>query len=51
MATVAVAFRMQMQKVIEKVVEEQFQDICGAEVIYERELDEEEEEIHIEDLE
>ena len=31
-------------------MEEQFQDICGAEVIYEEESDEEEEEIHIEDL-
>ena len=27
----AVAFKMHMQQVTEKVVEEQFQDICGAE--------------------
>ena len=46
-----VTFKMKMQQVIEKVAEEQFCDICGAEVIYEEELDEEEEEIQIEDLE
>ena len=45
-ATVAAAtFKMQMQQVIEKVVEEEFQDICGVEVIYEEESDEDEEEI------
>ena len=43
-------FKMKMQQVIEKVVEEQFQDICGAEVIYGEESDEEEEQIHIKDL-
>ena len=42
---------MQMHQVIEKVAEEHFQDICGAEVIYEEESDEEKKEIHIEDLE
>ena len=47
----AVTFRMQMQQVTEKVAEEEFQDICGAEVIYEEESDEEEKEIKIEDLE
>ena len=40
--SIAVTFRMKMQQVIEKVVEKQFQDICGAEVIYEEESDEEE---------
>ena len=44
-------FKMQMQQVIEKVAEEQFQDIYGAEVIYEEKSDEEGEEIQIEDLE
>ena len=39
-----------MQQVTEKVAEEQFQDICGAEVIYEEESNEDEEEIQIEDL-
>ena len=29
------AFKMQMQQVTNKIVEEQFQDICGDEVIYE----------------
>ena len=29
-------FKMQMHQVIEKVGEEQLQDICGAEVIYEK---------------
>ena len=49
---VAIAtFKMQIQQVIEKVVKEHFQDICGAEVIYEEKLDEEEDEIQIEDLE
>ena len=38
---------MQMQQVTDKVVEEQFQDICGAEVIYEEESDKGEEEIQI----
>ena len=42
---------MQMQQVTEKVVKEQLQDICKAEVIYEEESDEEDEEIQIEDLE
>ena len=46
----AATFNMQMQQVTEKVAEEQFQDIYGAEVIYEEESDEEEEEIQIEDL-
>ena len=30
----AKTFRMQMQQVTKKFVEEQFQDICGVEVIY-----------------
>ena len=38
-------------KLLKKVTEEQFQDICGAKVIYEEESDEREEEIQIEDLE
>ena len=42
---------LQPRQVTKKVSEEQFQDICGAEVIYEEESDEEEEEIQIEDLE
>ena len=46
-----VTFKMKMQQVTEKVVEEQFQDICRVEVIYEEESDEEEKEIQIEDLE
>ena len=46
----AATFNMQMQQVTEKVAEEQFQDIDGAEVIYEEESDEEEKEIQIEDL-
>ena len=45
------AFKMHMQQITEKNAEEQFQDICGDEVIYEEELDEEKEEINIEDLE
>ena len=44
-ATAATTFKMKMQKVTEKVVEEWVQDICGVEVIYEEEADEEEEEI------
>ena len=43
-------FKMQMQQVTEKVAEEQFQDICGAEVIYEEESYEDEEEIQIKDV-
>ena len=39
---VAATFKMQVQQDIEKVVEEQFQDICGVEVIYEEQSDEEE---------
>ena len=42
---------MKMQQVTEKVAKEQFQDICGAKVIYEEEIYEVEEEIQIEDLE
>ena len=48
---VVATFKIQMQQVTEKVIEEQFQDICGAEVIYEEDSDEEEKEIQIEDLE
>ena len=50
MVAATVAFKMKMQQVNKKVVKEQFQDICGAEVIYEEESDEEEEEIHIKDF-
>ena len=50
-AAIALTFKMKMRQVTKKVAEEQFQDICGAEVIYEEESDEEEEEIYIEDLE
>ena len=50
-ATTVATFKMQMEQVTERVVEEQFQDICGVEVIYEEKSDEEEEEIQIEDLE
>ena len=49
--TTAVTFKMQMQQIIEKIIEEQFQGIYGAEVIYEGESDEKEEEIQIDDLE
>ena len=43
-AVIATAtFKMKMQQVIEKIVKEQFQDICRAEVIYEEESDEEKE--------
>ena len=34
-AAATATFRMKMQQVIEKVVEEQFQDVYGVEVIYE----------------
>ena len=44
-AAAATTFKMQMQKVTKKIAKEQFRDICGAELIYEGELDEEEEEI------
>ena len=47
----AAKFKIQIQQITENFVEEQFQDICGAEVIYEGEPDEEEKEIHIEDFE
>ena len=40
-----------MQQVTKKFAEKQFQDICGAVVIYEEESNEEDEEIQIEDLE
>ena len=43
--TTATTFRMQMQQVTEKVAKNQFQDICGAKVIYEEESHEEDEEI------
>ena len=43
--TTVTTFRMKMQQVIEKFAKNQFQDICGAEVIYEEESDEEDEEI------
>ena len=36
-AATSMTFKMKMQQVTEKVAEEQFQDICGAEVIYEEE--------------
>ena len=42
---VAMTFKMKMQQVTGKVAKEQFQEICGAEVIYEEESNEEEEEI------
>ena len=42
---VAATFKMQMQQVTKRIEKEQFQAICGAEVIYEEESDEEEEEI------
>ena len=44
-AAAAATFKMQIQQVTEKVVEEQFQDIFGVELIYEEESDEEKEEI------
>ena len=40
-----------MRKVSKRITEEQCQDICGDEVIYEGESDEKEKEIWIEDLE
>ena len=39
-AAAGATFKMKMQKVIEKVIGEQFQDICGAKVMYEEESDE-----------
>ena len=50
-AAAAATFRMQMQQITKKIAKGQFQDIYGAEVIYEGESNEEEEEIQIEDLE
>ena len=50
-ASVATTFRIEIQQVNEKIIEDQFQDICGAAMIHERKSDEEEEEIHIENLE
>ena len=47
MATVATKFKMQMLQVTEKVTKEQFQEICGVEVIYEEESDGGGVEIHI----
>ena len=47
---VVAEFKMKMQKIIEKIAEEQFQSICGAEVIYEEESNEDEKDIHIECL-
>ena len=44
-AAVAMKFKMKMQQITEKIVEEQFQDIYGAKVIYGEESDEEDEEI------
>ena len=46
-----VTLKMQMHQVTERIAEEEFQDICGAEMIYEEESDKEEEKIQIEDLE
>ena len=40
-----------MRQVTKRITEGQCQDICGDEVIYERESDEKEKEIWIEDLE
>ena len=50
-AITAVTFKMQMQQVTKKIEEEQFQYICGVELIYEEESNKEKEEIQIEYLE
>ena len=50
-ATIVMTFKMKMQKITKKIVEEQLQSICGAEIIFEEESDEDEEEIKIKDLE
>ena len=50
-STTATTFKMQIQQIIEKITEEQFQEICRGELIYEEKSDEKEGEIHIEYLE
>ena len=44
-AATTMTFKMQLSQITKKIVEEQFQGIYGAEVIYEEELDEDMEKI------
>ena len=44
-------FKMKMQQTMEMIEEEHLQDTCGAEMIFEGDVYEEDEEIQMEDLE
>ena len=47
---ITATLKTKMQQVTEKVTEEQFQDICAVEVIYEEESDKKDGEVQIKDL-
>ena len=49
-ATTAI-FKMKIQQIVDMVKEEHLQDTCGAEMIFEKDVYEEDEEIQMEDLE
>ena len=49
-ASIAI-FKMKMQEIVEMIEEKHFQDTCGAEMIFEEDVYEEDEEIQMEDLE
>ena len=44
-------FKMKMQQIVDMVKEEHLQDTCGVEMIFEKDVYEEDEEIQMEDLE
>ena len=44
-------FKMKMQQTVERIEEEHLQDTCGAEMIFQGDVYEEDGEIHMEDLE
>ena len=43
-------FKMKIQQTVEMIEEEHLQDTCGAEMIFEEDAYEEDEELHMEDL-
>ena len=48
---VTVIFKMKVQQIVERIEEEHLQDTCGAEMIFEGDAYEEDEEIQMDDLE
>ena len=49
-ATISI-FKMKVQQTVERIKEEHFQNTCGAEIVFEGDAYEENEEIQMEDLE